>query len=174
MPLAYERYLKIENKVIDEIKKRLDRANRYDEIDIFLKSIGCEDAKIEYQTSYTKNAKILIFGDSQTNVDDLIREARNLGIGSKSLEFRMDYKKNKHFDFTLLKNNQTYSDVMFGPNAHKSMGIGNNSSAIEMFESHPELYPKKVEIRTYGGSLKISATSFRNALMETQFYKDLY
>lgn len=86
----------------------------------------------------------------------------------------MDYKKNKRYQFSKLKNNVNYSDILFGPNAHKAMDIGKNSSAIGMFEKHPELYPKKIEIKAYGGSLKITTTSFRNALMETQAFKDLY
>ncbi len=117
---------------------------------------------------------MLIFGDSRTNVDELIKGAKELGLDSKLLEFRLDYKKNKHLDFRILKNNQTYSDVMFGPNAHKSMGIGNNTSAIEMFNVHPELYPNKVDIQTESGQLKTTKSSFMNALMKTQMYKDIF
>ena len=174
MPLGYNELSKIEEQVLKNIKIGLYRANTCDELENYLEQIGYSDVIAAHQTSYLKNAKVLIFGDSRTNVDELIKGAKELGLDPKLLEFRLDYKKNKHFDFRVLKNNQTYSDVMLGPNAHKSMGIGNNTSAIEMFNEHPELYPNKVDIQTESGQLKITKSSFMNALMKTQMYKDIF
>lgn len=174
LSLSPEEFDELRTKVLQIIQLELSKAIIDETLDDYLSMIGCSDLLYKYQTTYVKTAKILIFGDNRTNIDELKNVARGLGIEPEALEFRLDYKKNKHFDFRILKNNHTYSDVMFGPNAHKSMGIRDNESAIDMFNTHPDQYPKKTEIKTYSGELKITSSSFKNALYSTQKYLDMY
>ena len=85
MPLAYKEFFELQTNILEKIKRELDVANRMDELDEYLAKIGFSDVFCKYQTSYIREAKILIFGDSQTNVDILKKEAFSLGNWSESI-----------------------------------------------------------------------------------------
>ena len=161
-------------KVVSRITKEIEIANRNNDINSYLSSIRCEDLIERYNTYYdSRNAKILVVAGTEVNADDLRMAAKKNGINPNLLELRLDYNKNKHYDFSKLKNNSQYSDIIFGPVSHKVTGLGDYSNIIEMFNQNPEEYPKVIKAST-GNDLKLTKTSFTDALKKTQRYQELY
>ena len=161
-------------KVVSRITKEIEIANRNDDINSYLSSIRCEDLVERYNTYYdSRNAKILVVAGTEVNADDLRMTAKKNGINPNLLELRLDYNKNKHYDFSKLKNNSQYSDIIFGPVSHKVTRLGDYSNIIEMFNQNPEEYPKVIKAST-GNDLKLTKTSFTDALKKTQRYQELY
>lgn len=158
-------------KVCDKVSKEIDVANRVGDLTDYLRKIDCSDL-LRNHMPYSKGAKILVIGKSEISEEEMKRIAIESGINPKNMEFELDYKKNKHFDYSKLKNNTGYSDVIFGPVAHKGVNIGDNSSAITLLENDPESYPNVVRADA-NSSLKITRNSFRIAITKTQAYKDL-
>jgi len=152
------------------ISKEIERNNRLGCLTDYLYKIGCADLLKKHQ-SYVRGAKILVFGASEISEDIMRKIAKENGIDPKTLEFETDYRKNKHYDFSLLKNNTNYSDTIFGPIAHKGVNIGNNSSALAMIENDPAAYPNLIRT-SVNNDLKITRNSFREAIVKTQAYKD--
>ena len=158
-------------KVCSKISKELEAENRAGNLMDYLNRLDCSDL-LRNHLPYAKGAKILVIGSSEIKEDEMKNIAIENGINPKLIEFELDYKKNKHFDFSKLKNNTGYSDVIFGPLAHKGVNIGDNSSAVAMMENDPGSYPNVVRA-TANNALKISRSSFRAAIVKTQAYKDL-
>ena len=156
-------------KVCKKIENEIDRENRSGSLINYLNTINCSEL-LGKHLPYSRDAKILVFGNSEISEDEMKRIAIENGISPKTLEFELDYKKNKHYDFSKLKNNTNYSDIIFGQLAHKGINIEGYSSAIAMMEHEPECYPNVIRS---GGDLKISRNSFRLAIVKTQAYKDL-
>lgn len=161
-------------KICDKIKKELEIRNRVGELRPYLCSIHCEELEEKYNTFYnTRTAKILVFAGTEVKADTLKGIAKKNGINPNLLELHLDYEKNKHFDFSKLKNNPNYSDVIFGPIAHKCVGLDEHSSVIAMFEKSPEEYPKVIRACA-NETLKLTKNSFEKALKNTQRYLDRY
>lgn len=159
-------------RVCNKIREELEEANRNNTISKVLNLFGCENLLINYNTSYNlRSAKILVFGDSQISEDMMKKIVKDHGIRPDRVELRTDYSKNKHYDFSLLKYNSNYSDIIFGPNAHKAVGIDGYSSAIAMMEQNPKEFPKIIKA-IGNGELKLTKTSFTKALKDTQLYQN--
>ena len=168
MENSLDSYSSLINSVIQKVKRELTNAIRNQNLNQYLSSIDCSEFQVSGY-AFSRDAKILVFGASELSEDEMYRIAKEWGIRPSQLELRIDYKKNKHFNFDLLRDNSTYSDIIFGPNAHKSKGIGDYSSAISLIEHEPEHYPRLVKA-TNSGSLKITKASFINALRSTRLY----
>ena len=158
---------RVNNKIVSE----LQIANRSGSLVEYLRSIDCSEMYVSNQI-YSKDAKILVFGASEIEESEMKNIAKEFGIKPSALEFETDYKKNKHFDFSKLKDNPGYSDVIFGPIAHKGKNIGDNSSAIAMMENNPNHFPNIIRACS-SNELKITRNSFRNAIQKTRIYMDI-
>ena len=175
--MDYEEFFELKDNVLKKIGTQLEIKNRTDELESYLKTIDCYefiDASTKSNTNIImESAKILVFGASMVNEDDLKMCAKKLCINPKKLEFHTDYKKNKHYDFRSLKDNLYYSDIIFGPLAHKGVGMGDHSNPISMMRADSERYPKVIEIANSSGEFKITRNSFSEALQKTNLYKYL-
>ena len=167
------------NKMINIFSKEFDQAASSNSLDSFIAKLQkFTDAEIYYNAEPTKfndcinwrRAKILVIGASSVEIDVLKKCAKNLHIDPSRIEWHLDYKKNKNFDFTELKYNTNYSDVIFGPTAHKSKGCDGYSSALALMENESYNYPK-VTRAIANSELKITKQSFDAALRSTEFYK---
>lgn len=113
-----------------------------------------------------KRPRVLIVGECKIVVfNETIGE---LGFTPDQFDFIPHY--DNRFDFSSLRFSDKYSDVLLGAMDHKKVGIGDNNSALSMFENHPDEYPNAIACRTKTGELKITKESLRNALMQTQAY----
>lgn len=173
MPVSAEKIEELYIKITERIKRNLYISNSQNTLEDFLKSISCSDLLVSYHAFYDNSkAKILVIGDSRISQDQMVSIAKRNGIHPKRIEFRLDYDKNKHFDFSSLKYNSNYSDIIIGPNAHKAVGIQGYNSPIAMIEAESSSFPKLTKAEV-DGELKITKTSFLRALKETQLYYDL-
>ena len=171
MALEIEEYEQLKDRIIAKISRELSDANRTNTLKEYLKRIKCDDLLEEYNQCYVNNAKIIVIGASAISIKEMEGIAKKLGINPKRLDLHLDYKKNERFNISLLQNNVNYSDIIFGPNAHKMIGIGDYCSAISMIKDNSESYPK-LTMASDSGSLKISKTSFEKSLRNTQYYLD--
>lgn len=169
MALSAEALRELTIKVVDKIKKELTVQNGLGCLNEYLANIHCSELIANYNTAIIpRDAKIAVFGDTRVDTKFLNAIAKDLGINPTKIEYHLDYDKNKRFDFSKFKNSSVYSDIIFGPSAHKAVGIGDNSSPIAMMENDNEHYPKIIRAEATD-SLKITKTSFRKALSNTQY-----
>ena len=166
-------------EMISIFSQKFDQAAKSNRLDSFITNLQkFSDAEIYYSQEDKpfndcinwRRAKILVIGSTNVELDVLKKCAKNLGIDPIHIEWHLDYKKNKSFDFSELKYNINYSDIIFGPLAHKSKGIDGYSSAIAMMQEDPSNYPKIIRAIA-NKELKISKQSFAAALKNTQFYQ---
>lgn len=90
--------------------------------------------------------------------------AATFGLAKDQVALHLDYDENKRFDLDALKYNSPYQGILVGPIAHKVTDLGDHASVIQKLRAE-EGFPPVEEIRTHSGELKITKTSFREALL---------
>ena len=168
--LTVEELSTLEKNVIQRIINKIRVSNRIGELNNYLKRIECDDLVMPYNTAFSSNAKIIVIGSSMLNPTEMFAIAKKLGINPSHLELHLDYEKNKHFNFEMLRNNLNYSDIIFGPISHKCVGIRDYSSAISLITDNPDEYPKLITATDSHG-LKLTKKSFEESLKNTQYYR---
>ena len=156
-------------ELFEEVERLLSKANRMGILDELLEKIGISRHKEPVCDTY-RSGKILVIGSSAVKENVLTKIAADMGIDKKRLEFCLDYKDSKTYDYKKLYYNPYYSVVIFGGVPHSSTGKGDSSSVIAEMESK-EGYPR-VERLCSNNELKITKTNFReklNQLIETGF-----
>ena len=153
-------------ELMGEITTLICNANRAGNLDSLLESMGLANLlkadKPEFE-SY-KDGKIVVIGQTEVKKDVLKSIAKSIGIDKNRLEFCLDYQETKSYNYRKLQYSPDYRVVLFGPVPHKTEGTGESSSIIVELEKN-EAYPR-VERLMAGGKLKITKTSFRQALEE--------
>lgn len=109
--------------------------------------------------------RILVLAGSVVNADDLYKAARQCGIADAhhQLELRLDYRKNKHFKLDELRYHSQYDGILIGPEAHKVCDVGDYSSLLQKLAIE-EGFPPNTAIRTKAGTLRVTATGFKDAM----------
>ena len=69
--------------------------------------------------------------------DVFIEKAKKMGINKDQIEFGPDYVRMHNFDYSQLRNNFAYSDVLVGPIPHKGKNIDGYSSFLAMAKDNP-------------------------------------
>lgn len=163
---------KIKSKIFAKIAAEIEIANREDLIDDLLNKYGIV---IEYEQPYvdTRRAKILVLGSLAGNIDDYKVQLSKLGLNKNNVEFISDYNELKRFDAQRLEYSTEYSDIIYGPNPHKQINIGDNASLLTMLQRNPEKYPRVIEA-VANNKLKISINSFREAVLKTRLFESIY
>lgn len=164
--------VKLSEKIYQKVLQEVTQASAENRIDELLIKYGLND-EIEYSYYDINNSKILVVGDSRVSIDDLIGIAKKYGISSNKLEFELDYTRLHNFDFGKLRNSLTYSDVLVGPLPHKVEGIDGFSSFLAMVDNNPSDFPKVIRLEA-SNELKITKESFKNGLLNSRLYNDLY
>lgn len=159
-------------KVYQKLVKEITEANYENRIDEVLLKYGLND-EINYPYYDIKNSKILVVGNSSVGKDVLIGLARKYGIKENRIEFELDYNKLTNYNFGDLRNTMQYSDVLVGPIPHKVEGIDGFSSFLAMTDANPEEFPKVIRLQS-SNELKITKQSFKDGLLNTRLYNDLY
>ncbi len=164
--------IKLSEKIYEKILHEVAQAFAENKISELLIKYGLNE-EIEYAYYDINNSKILVVGDSRVSKDDLIGIAKKYGISSNRFEFELDYKRLHNYDFGKLRNSLTYSDVLVGPLPHKTEGIEGFSSFLAMIDNNPGEFPKVTRLET-SNELKITKESFKNGLLNSRLYNDLY
>lgn len=163
---------KIKSKVFAKIDSEIELANKENTIDEFLKKYGIV-MELEQPYFDSKRAKILVLGALAGNVDDYKTQLGKLGLNKNNIEFINDYDELKRFNAQTLEYSTEYSDIIYGPNPHKQVNIGDNASLLTLLQRNPEKYPRVIEA-VANGKLKISINSFKEAVQKTRLFESLY
>ena len=155
-------------KIYQKINKEIVEAYYSGKLKEVMKKYDLEEESYSY--SNMDRAKILVIGDSAVKVDILKGLVKECGIPKNRVDFELDYKKLKNYNFGKLQFSLIYSDVIVGPMPHKVPGIENYNSFLSMIESKTEEYPKLVRLDSSSG-LKITKEAFRKGLKSTKLYK---
>lgn len=160
---------------IDDIRERMyseifdaNRSGDEGELDRVLKKWNYDSGEDDNYVDVGR-MKVLVLGKSETQREYLEDVIRSLGMDVEQFEFVIDYEHG--FDFNILKNSSTYSDVIVGGMGHKQKGGGDSSSAIANMESHSDIYPHTVRCVTASNELKMTKKSFYRAVKETKAYE---
>lgn len=164
--------IELSQKIYQKVLREVTEANAENKLNEILVKYGLVD-EIEYPCYDINNGKILVVGDSRVNKNDLIGIAKKYGIKESRLDFQLDYTRLHNYDFGKLRNSYTYSDVLVGPLPHKVEGIDGFSSFLAMVEANPEEFPMVIRLET-SNELKITKESFKNGLLQSRLYSDLY
>lgn len=162
----------ISEKIYQKVLKEVTDAFYNDKINEVLLKYGLND-EIEYPYYDINNSKILVVGNSVVNKDILVSIAKKYGIRENRLEFELDYTRLHNYDFGKLKNSMVYSDVLVGPLPHKVEGIAGFSSFLAMTDANPSEFPKITRLES-SNELKITKESFKNGILNSRLYSDLY
>ncbi len=163
---------KIKSKVFAKIDSEIELANKENTIDEFLKKYSIV-MELEQPYFDSKRAKILVLGALAGNVDDYKTQLGKLGLNKNNVEFINDYDELKRFNAQTLEYSTEYSDIIYGPNPHKQVNIGDNASLLTLLQRNPEKYPRVIEA-VANGKLKISINSFKEAVLKTRLFESLY
>lgn len=169
MAYTFEQKRKIINKVVAKLTKELDIAGDDDELiqEIVKKyDISFEEEPIPVSK---RTFKVLVFGALAGRLKDYIKTAHKLHIEEENLEFVSDYDSLKRYDTVKLEYSSTYSDIILGPILHKTVNMGDVSSLRAKINKSPSMFPKLIEASA-NGELKLSISSFKNALQKTRLY----
>lgn len=172
--LGYNELKTLIDDIYDKITEEITLANRSgeEELKTVLMKYGFESKKEEYLFCDIRSSKILVLGNTQVSIQDLKGIAKSIGIDPDRIDFELDYNRITNFDVENLRFNTKYSDILVGPVPHKVKGIDGNSSLITHIEENQEEFPKLIRVMDSNG-LKITKTSFKEALINTRLFKEI-
>lgn len=151
-------------EILDEIQKRVTFANRTDELDSLLKDWGLTEFISKEDDRY-KSGKIVVIAGSEVKERILVAICKEFNIGKDRLEFCLDYDKAQTYNYWKLRNNPSYSVILFGAVPHSATGKGVSGSVVAELESQSG-YPPIKRLTTGGGELKITKSNFKCAIKE--------
>ncbi len=141
-----------------EMLFRLNKSNKVEE---FLHLIKLDYLK--QSLSLNKDGKILIIGQSDVKVNQLLGIIKNYGLDKSRFEFVLEYAKAKTFNFRKLQYQDGYDLVMVGPMPHSCTDKDDYSSMIERLKQD-DGFPPVIELGAK--ELKITKTNFKEKIEE--------
>jgi len=155
-----EEALKVE--LFDKLEEVLIRLNRTGELEEFLRLINMQELLgLACETAAAKDGIIIVIGQSEVEKEKLAAVAKDMGFDKNKMEFYLDYKAAKTFDFKKTQWSDKYSCILVGQMPHSGSIKGDYSSMISALECEKG-YPQTVRVGTNG--LKITKSSFRETL----------
>lgn len=160
---------RIAQKIIAKVRKELEIAQENDILDELMEKygIGFEEESMPVDS---RKSKIIVFGALAGKLKDYIMAAKKLGISQENLVFISDYDELKRYDTAKLEYSIEYSDIIYGPTPHKTIGMGDENSLLAKIKREPNKFPK-LQVATANGVLKLSIQSFKNALTNTRYFE---
>ena len=123
--------------------------------------------------SYPNTSKMIVIGSMEVKEKEVLGCLKALGIDKNRVEFYTDYDKLTNMNFSFLRNNFNYSDILVCAMPHKMSNIGDNASFISMIENNPKEFPTLTKITDESGNLKYSNSAFKKAIVKTNMYKEI-
>lgn len=162
---------RIAQKIIVKVRKELEIAQENDNLDELMEKygIGFEEESMPVDS---RKSKIIVFGALAGKLKDYIMAAKKLGISQENLVFISDYDELKRYDTAKLEYSLEYSDIIYGPTPHKTIGMDDETSLLAKIKREPNKYPK-LQVATANGVLKLSIQSFKNALTNTRYFETM-
>ncbi len=155
-------------ELMDEITHRFSRANNDGTLKDLLDkldwgSLLTSDAEPLFTF---ENGKILVIGEQTVGIEQLRMTVKKLGLSVDRFEFMLDYERAQTFVYGKLAYSPTYRVVLVGALPHSTTGTGQSGSLLAELENHPEKYPRTVALRSEEGTLKITKSGFKKALLQ--------
>ncbi len=160
---------KIFQKLLEKVRHEWDLAVEQNTIDELVEKYGIVLEDNVMPVSKIKS-KILVFGATIGKYKDYVMAAKKLGISENNLEFVDDYKDIKAYNTAKLEFSMEYSDIIIGPTPLKLKEMGDTSSLLAKIKNEPDKYPRLI-IASANESLKITISSFKNALTKTRYFE---
>lgn len=148
-------------RLLHEIRDAFKNQN----LEGYLASIGMHDLYPVYTEPLYQTdpyGKILVIGESKLKEQQIYGCFKEFGIPKERIELRLGYNEAQTFPFKVLRYNENYRLILFGPVPHSGKGKGDYSSIITQLEN-TDGYPKVVRLQG-GHGLKITRTSLKRAL----------
>lgn len=158
----------LQNKIIEKITYEIRLAFEHNTIDELLSKYNISLKNDKFYVD-NRTHKILVLGAINGKLNDYYIASKQLGINNDQIEFISDYNELKRFNATILNNSTKYSDIIYGPNPHKQVNIGDFSSLLSLMKSDPDNYPKVIEAIS-NSKLKLTMTNFKDAIKNTRLY----
>lgn len=165
MTLDQETLMEIMTEASHRFHQQMRIAHRQNRLESFLEAMEMADLFPKHSSELfesNRNGKILIVGDSQINVNQLLGCFKQFGIPKERVEAILDYEKVSTYNFQHLQYNPNYRLILFGATPHSGKSMGDNSSIITHLENS-DGYPKVVRLADDHG-LKITKTGLKTAL----------
>ncbi len=160
----------IYSKIVEEVT--LANRSGSEELNKVLDKYGLGEKKQSFQYCNVRSSKIIVFGRVEIKQNVLDAISKDMGIHPDRIDY-ISYDDTTNYDISNLEYSNKYSDVLVGPVPHKAKNMGDYSSMIEAIESNSEKFPPLIRVMDETGNLRISKSSFRNALLKTQLFKEL-
>jgi tetratricopeptide (TPR) repeat protein len=105
---------------------------------------------------------IVVIGDSTITSNILSAIARSFGLTTRQLDFQLDYHRIKQAGVEKYRYNDRVAGILVGPCPHKMANSYDCNSLLDLLRE--EGFPPFEEIRNERGELKITRSSYRQAL----------
>ncbi len=169
--LNHNEIQELHEKICDELLKIIILKNRTNGLTNYINKIGMgallESEEMTNPYVNLSNAKMLIVGDSSIAKNDIDNLLKELDMPTECYDI-VPFSKTKKYKFTLLKYQDKYSDVLFGPIPHSNTSKGDYSSVINMMRNE-EGYPKVI-VLSANKKLKISKSSLQEGIQDSRLY----
>ena len=154
----------LRERFIQNLDQILIKLNREEKLEDFLSLIGMKDLLGDDSIDRPTDGKIIVIGESEVDKDKLIGVAKQLGFNKDRFEFHLEYAEAKTYNFDKTKWSWNYSCIFVGPMPHSGKAKEGFSSIITRLENE-DGFPPCVRLGTNGSGLKITKTSFKDALL---------
>ena len=170
--LDYKEVELLIEEVIQKVRVDIITANRSGNLEEILNRYNYVEEQEKWY-SYPNISKMIVIGSIEVKEKEVLGCLKAFGIDKNRVEFYTDYEKLTNMNFSFLRNNFNYSDILVCAMPHKMSGIGDNTSFISMIENNPKEFPTLIKITDESGNLKYSNSAFKKALMKTNMYKEI-
>lgn len=160
----------IKSKIFAKIAREIELANKNDEMQALFDKYGIYFEEEAMQVD-TRTMKVLVLGALAGRVKDYKLAVKKMDINPDNVEF-IDTYDDKRFNVAKLEYSMEYSDIIYGPNPHKQVGMGDTNSFLAEMKRNPERYPRVIEAVS-NDKLKITISGFKKALSSTRFFETL-
>lgn len=105
-------------------------------------------------------SRIIVVGESRAAEAHLLGICKAMGLEKDQVDFRLSYKAFDSLDIGSLQYNDSVAGILIGPVPHKVPGQDDPVQALMRGEG----YPPTIRVETSSGELKITKSSFKEAL----------
>lgn len=105
-------------------------------------------------------SRIIVIGKSHATEQHLLGICKAVGLDKDQVDFRLSYKAFDSLEIGALQYNDSVAGILIGPVPHKVPGQDDPVQALMRQEG----FPPTVRVETSSGELKITKSSFREAL----------
>ena len=170
--LDYKELELLIEEVTQKVREEIITANRCGTLEEILNKYNYVEEQEKWY-AYPNTSKMIVIGSIEVKEKEVLGCLKAVGIDKNRVVFYTDYDKLTNMNFSFLRNNFNYSDILVCAMPHKIGGIGDNTSFISMIEKNPKEFPTLIKITDESGNLKYSSSAFKKALAKTNMYKEI-